>query len=233
MAGARVNVESGEGWAVLRLHSPDGLNRLGAETLESLRKEVEGVLAGKCRCIGILGEGPSFAVGADLDELKRLTPEPARVLSDAANGVIRILEGCAVPVVAGIDGFCLGGGLDLALGADWRIASAASVFSHPGADLGIITGFGGTQRLARLIGPSRARSWLFSAGRIGAREAYQAGFLQEICEPGEFTAVFQTRVKTFAELSPAWVRAAKQGLSMEGGGRRGWSLAGRLSGPGS
>ena len=143
MADTRVDIYRTGDCAVITLSSPDGFNRLGTQVLESLRSEVERALEGNCRCLGITGKGKSFAVGADLRELSALSPEPARALSDLANGVIRLLENSGVPVVAGIDGFCLGGGLDLALGADWRLASSTSVFGHPGADLGIITGFGG------------------------------------------------------------------------------------------
>jgi len=209
-----------EKWAVLRLSSPDGLSRLGAGTLKSLRTEVERVLSGDCRCLGILGEGRSFAVGADLNEMARLTPLSAGVLSGLATGIIRLLERSPIPVVVGINGFCLGGGLDLALGADWRLASSSSVFGHPGGDLGIITGFGGTQRLPRLVGSRRARQWLLTAARVGAAEAYQAGFLQELCPPGEFDAAFEKRVKAFAALPPQWVGKMKADLRNYGEARQ-------------
>ena len=124
-------------------------------------------------------------------------------------------------VVAGIDGFCLGGGLDLSLAADWRIASSSSVFGHPGADLGIITGFGGTQRLGRLVGARRSYLWVSTASRIGAREAYDAGFLQEVCHPDEFRAAFEKRVQTFAGMSPGWVRGVKSRFRHQGDGWRG------------
>jgi len=229
MAAARVKSARGEGWAVVRLSSPDGLIRLGAATLRSLKGEVEGILSGDSRCLGILGEGRSFAVGADLGEMALLSPRSAGALSDLANGVIRLLENCTIPVVAGIDGVCLGGGLDLALGADWRIASSSSVFGHPGADLGIITGFGGTQRLPRLAGQCRARGWVFSAARFGAPEAYASGLVQELCTRDEFPAAFEKRVKTFAGMPQKWLREWKAALRNPGG--KG-SLRFPISGPG-
>lgn len=212
MAGTRVRTIRGEEWAVLHLSSRDGLSRLGAGTLESLRVEVERVLTSGCRCLGLSGEGKSFAVGSDLNEMARVTPPSARVLSGLANGLIRILERSPIPVVVGINGFCLGGGLDLALGADWRLASSSSVFGHPGADLGIITGFGGTQRLSRLVGPRRTRGWVFSSARVGAQEAYEAGLIQEICSPAQFPAAFEKRVKFFAGLPSDWIREVKRSL---------------------
>jgi enoyl-CoA hydratase/carnithine racemase len=190
--------------------------------LESLYGEIREVLSeGGCRCLGITGEGRSFAVGADLEEVSRLTPPSAKTLSDLANGTFRLLEGADFAVVAGVDGFCLGGGLDLALAADWRMASSSSVFGHTGADLGIITGFGGTQRLGRLVGERRSFMWISTASRLGAREAYCAGFLQEVCSPERFRDAFENRVKTFSRLSVEWVRAVKSGFRNFGDGPKG------------
>ncbi len=210
MPVTNVTRQTGEGWSLLKLSSPDGLNKLGSETLESLYGELVTILSGgDCRCLAIVGEGRSFAVGADLREVGQLTPESARSFSDLGNRVFRLIESSEAVVVAGIDGFCLGGGLDLALAADWRMATSSSLFGHPGADLGIITGFGGTQKLGRLVGQQRSLMWIFTASRIQAREAYNAGFLQEICPPDRFSAAVERRVKTFSELSHEWVRTVK------------------------
>jgi len=132
-------------------------------------------------------------------------------------------------VVAGIDGFCLGGGLDLALAADWRIATSRSVFGHPGADLGLITGFGGTQRLPRLVGSRKAGKWLYTAERINTSDAYAAGLIQEISTESEFKENLMNRIRTFAGLSPEWVRGVKGQFRYfsdgcpESGGSRAWA----------
>jgi enoyl-CoA hydratase len=219
-----VATEKGDGWALLTLSSPAGLNKLGSDTLIPMLKEVRKNLSDGCQCLGITGEGNSFAVGADLKEIGDLTPPTAREFSDLGNSIFRLLENSATMVVAGIDGFCLGGGLDLALAADWRIGTSRSVFGHPGADLGLITGFGGTQRLARLIGASRAVNWLYTAKRVGAAEAYAAGLLQEISSEGDFREVLMKRIRTFAGLSPEWVRDVKRGFRYHSGG---WLESGR------
>jgi len=190
--------------------SPGGLNKLGTDTLIPLLAEIRTNLSDGCRCLGITGVGDSFAVGADLKEIYSLTPATAREFSDLGNSIFRLLENSEALVVAGINGFCLGGGLDLALAADWRVATSRSVFGHPGADLGLITGFGGTQRLPRLIGARRAATWLFTAEKIGAAEAYAAGLLQEISSEGEFQNVLMKRIRAFADLSPEWIRDVKQ-----------------------
>ena len=163
-------------------------------------------------------------MGADLREIGSLTPAKARKFSDLGNTLFRILEDADTMVLAGIDGFCLGGGLDLALSADWRLATARSVFGHPGGDLGLITGFGGTQRLPRLIGPGRARKWLYTAEKISACDAYAAGLLQEICAEDEFEDRLIKRLHTFADCSPGWIRSLKSSFRY---GSVGWPENGR------
>jgi len=194
-----LTVDRGDGWAVLRLSTPDGLNRLGTDTLKNLLREIKGLISRPgLRCLALTGDGGSFAAGADLREILRLDSASARAFSDLGNSIFRCLENSGAVVVAGIDGFCLGGGLDLALCADWRLATRRSVFGHPGADLGLITGFGGTQRLPRLIGMKRAVSLLMSAERISADQAYGCGLVQEVCEPDEFESKMKDTVQRFA-----------------------------------
>ena len=207
-----VTTQKGDGWALIELSSSAGLNKLGTDTLVPLLAEIRINLSNGCRCLGITGVGESFAVGADLREIGGLTPATARKFSDLGNSIFRLLENADTMVVAGIDGFCLGGGLDLALAADWRLATSRSVFGHPGADLGLITGFGGTQRLPRLIGAKRAAYLLYTAQRISAEDAYDSGLLQEVCAEGEFRDTLKERIRTFAALSPEWVREIKQGF---------------------
>ena len=207
-----MTTQKGDGWALIELSSSAGLNKLGTDTLVPLLAEIRVNLSNGCRCLGITGIGESFAVGADLREIGGLTPATALEFSDLGNSIFRLLENADTMVVAGIDGFCLGGGLDLALAADWRLATSRSVFGHPGADLGLITGFGGTQRLPRLIGAKRAAHLLYTAQRISASDAYDSGLLQEVCAEGEFRDTLKERIRTFAALSPEWVREIKQGF---------------------
>ncbi|UCF31278.1 MAG: enoyl-CoA hydratase/isomerase family protein [bacterium] len=199
MSHTTVTTEKGTGWTIVRLSSRRGLNKLGTELLEVLRQEVLGALArADMRCLALVGEGGSFAVGADLREILKLCPDTAREFSDLGNSIFRALERSEVFVVAGIDGFCLGGGLDLALAVDWRLGTVRSVFGHPGADLGLITGFGGTQRLSRLIGAKSALSWFLTADRMSGQEAYRCGFLQELCPTEDFQSRFSETVERFA-----------------------------------
>ncbi|MDF1535743.1 MAG: enoyl-CoA hydratase/isomerase family protein [bacterium] len=213
MPTTKVTTESGDGWAILTLSSPAGLNKLGSDTLAPLLEQVTDALDSGARCLGITGEGGSFAVGADLKEIGTLTPLTARAFSDQGNRIFRLLEGADAAVVAGIDGFCLGGGLDLALAADWRVAADRSLFGHPGADLGLITGFGGTQRLPRLIGQRAAARCLYTSRRLDSDEAYRLGLVQEVCTREKFQERFRQRVAAFADLEPGLFRELKRYLS--------------------
>jgi enoyl-CoA hydratase len=221
LPSTRVITERGDGWALINLASSAGLNKLGSGTLVPLLEEVRAAFEEGCRCLGIAGKGGSFAVGADLREIADLTPATARRFSDQGNDIFRLMENTDTMVVGGIDGFCLGGGLDLALAADWRIATTRSVFGHPGADLGLITGFGGTQRLPRLIGPKRAAKWFYTAARISAYDAYEAGLIQEVIPDHVFDQAFRERVRTFAARSPEWIKDMKYRFRHAGDGNTG------------
>jgi len=206
----RLSLQRGPGWAIVRLSTGDGLNKLGSTILEELTAVVEECVDDPAlSCLAIKGEGGSFAVGADLREVLSLTSLSARTFSDLGNRLFRVLERTDAAIVACIDGFCLGGGLDLALAADWRIATERSMIGHPGADLGLITGFGGTQRLARLIGPRKTLEMLMSGRRVTASEAYQAGLVQEICSLEDFEEKVMSRVEQFRKMSREIIGAVK------------------------
>jgi enoyl-CoA hydratase/carnithine racemase len=128
----------------------------------------------------ITGTEQSFASGAEIGELAELLPAHAFEFSRTGQRVFRAIENCAKRVVAAILGYCMGGGLDLALACHARIAAPDAVFAHPGGALGILTGWGGTQRLPRLIGRSRAMELLASGGRITAREALDWGLITQL-----------------------------------------------------
>lgn len=133
----------------------------------------------------ITGTDRVFAAGAEIAEVARLTPTSALEFSQRGQEVLGRIASIAKPVVAGIRGYCIGGGLDLALACRARIAAADAVFAHPGVTLGIITGWGGTQRLPRLIGRGRALELLVTGGRIRANEALAWGLVSKVSAEGE------------------------------------------------
>ena len=129
------------------------------------------------------GTGDVFAAGADIRELAQLTEEGAEEFAARGQRLLRKIADARQLTVAAVNGYCMGGGLDLALSCDVRCAAPAAVFAHPGARLGIITGWGGTQRLPRLIGTARALEMFCTARRVEAREAYDIGLVSQIGEP--------------------------------------------------
>ncbi len=166
---------------VLTLGSYDGFPRLERRILAKIEEQIAQLseqreLAGAV----ITGTERAFAVGAEISELASLTPALAFEFSRYGQSVMRVVANSPKPVVAAIRGYCMGGGLDLALACHTRIASSDAVFAHSGGSLGIITGWGGTQRLPRLIGRSRALELLVTGRRLDAEEAFACGLVQTI-----------------------------------------------------
>jgi enoyl-CoA hydratase len=171
---------------LLRLESDDGFPRLEMAVLGALEREVVRLaeapeLAGAV----ITGSERAFAAGAEIAEVARLTPRLALAFARRGQQVLGRIASSAKPVVAAIRGYCIGGGLDLALACRARIAAADAVFAHPGVRLGIITGWGGTQRLPRLIGRGPALEMLITGSRIGSRVASAWGLVSKVSADGE------------------------------------------------
>jgi enoyl-CoA hydratase len=166
---------------LLILESDDGFPRLERRILAEIEAQVA-KLAGTHELAGavITGTERAFAVGAEISELANLTPASAFEFARYGQSVMQTVANSPKPIVAAIRGYCMGGGLDLALACHERIASGDAVFAHPGGSLGIITGWGGTQRLPRLIGRTRALEMLVTGRRLDAQEALACGLVQKI-----------------------------------------------------
>ena len=164
---------------VLRLCSENGTNRLTRHCVLALTDEIER-LAESPRPLIIAGNDKFFSVGADLNEVASLTAPEALVFAHMGQALMNAIDGFPSPVCAVIDGYCMGGGLDLVLATHYRIASSHAMFGHRGAALGLITGWGGTQRLPRLIGKGRALQMFLAAEKIDAAQALQMGLLNQI-----------------------------------------------------
>jgi enoyl-CoA hydratase len=168
-----VRFETRDSVLLITLDSPDQFPRLTRAVLRELlaRFESMGSNAG-CSAVVITGTESSFAAGADLAEVSALTPVDALEFSALGQSVMRAVETFRKPVIAAIRGYCLGGGFDLAMACHIRLAGEDASFGHPGGSLGIITGWGGTSRLPRIVGASRARE-ILTAGRVlTAAEAF-------------------------------------------------------------
>lgn len=170
-------------WTTLVLDDPERGNRLSRRRLAELRQELT-ALDGEdeLRALIITGSGGFFSVGADLREIAELREENAPAFSREGQDLLTELSRVAPVTIAAIDGFCLGGGLDLAMSCTLRYASPRSSFQHPGSRRGIITGWGGTQRLPRLIGQDAALRMLILGESIGAAEAERIGLVTGVVD---------------------------------------------------
>ena len=177
-------IEIHDSTAVVRLNRPSQRNSLSVSTLHELSDTLSALLVRPdIQAIIMTGTGDVFASGADISELVQLNPTAALEFSRLGQQTFQRIAGATQVTIAAIDGYCMGGGLDLALACDIRVASTDAVLSHPGAKRGIITGWGGTQRLPRLIGKQRALNLFLTARLISSEEALQIGLISRICDP--------------------------------------------------
>jgi len=170
--------------SIVRFSRPSQRNTLSTETLNALDATLDQLKTSQSvRAVIFTGTADAFASGADISELTRLDPSQAHEFSRRGQQLTGAIANLPQMTIAAINGFCMGGGLDFALACDIRIASRSAVFAHPGSKLGIITGWGGTQRLPRLIGKSKAIELFSTARRFSSNEALKAGLITEIADP--------------------------------------------------
>jgi enoyl-CoA hydratase len=170
--------------AVIRLDRPAERNPLSTETLDELERAFTRLSSRTdLQALVFTGSRDVFASGANIRELCELTPDAARRFSERGQRLFQSIADAPLLTVAAVNGFCMGGGLDLALSCDMRVASPSAVFGHPGARLGIITGWGGTQRLPRVVGAARAFEMFLTARRVSAAEALEMGLVRHIFDP--------------------------------------------------
>lgn len=172
--------------AVLQLVSLDGANKLGINRITALHRVVEELRAeaesGSLKGLVITGNEKFFSAGADLNEISRLTAAQAFEFSRQGQELMLAIDRFPVPVIAAVRGYCMGGGMDLALACDCRIAAPNAIFGHRGASLGVMTGWGGTQRLPRLIGKARAMQMFLLAEMVKEEEALRIGLVDVIVD---------------------------------------------------
>jgi enoyl-CoA hydratase len=195
------------GVLVVLIKRPATLNALSRATLEELRGVV--VDANADASIGAIvlsgadtGKKPSFAAGADIGELAQLGMLDARAHAALGQAVLQTIEDSKTPVIAAINGFALGGGLELAMACHIRYASNDAKLGQPEINLGIIPGFAGTQRLPRLVGPGRALEILLTGDPIGADEALRIGLVNKVVEPAQLLPAALDLAKKIASKAP-------------------------------
>ncbi|MBE3073827.1 MAG: enoyl-CoA hydratase/isomerase family protein [Actinobacteria bacterium] len=205
--------------ATLRVNRPDKLNALNDATIAELGQAIDRIRVDDS--IGGLllsGTGRAFVAGADISELSSQTPVLAKARSRAGQDVFRRIETCPKPVIAVVNGFALGGGCELAMACHIRLASDAAKFGQPESKLGILPGFGGSQRLARLVGKGRAMQLLMTGEMIDAAEAYRIGLVNKVFPAAELMDGAREMMKTILANGPLAValciEAIDRGLEM-------------------
>lgn len=234
MNGPVLLVERRDRTAVLTLNRPRKRNALSAELLDALTAELEGLASDDAVSGIVLTGGPScFSAGADLNEAVDITTVTAfRTFAERAARLNRVIEEHPKAVLAAVSGPCLTGGLELALACDYRLSSPDATYGITSARIGSVAGFGGTQRLPRLIGPSRAKEMLFTARIVSADEAASLGLVDRVVPQGEVLDAALALVADIARVGPLSVSLMKRAVNtgLETDLRSGLELEQALSG---
>lgn len=198
------------GYGIITLNRPDKLNALNTQLLYELSECLHQVQDDdEIRCLIITGSGAkAFAAGADIAELHEQTAETGAEFARRGQGIFREIEHLGKPVIAAINGFALGGGCELALACHIRYCSTNAKFGQPEVNLGIIPGYGGTQRLTRLVGSAKAAELILTGNIIGSQEAAAIGLVNSVHESEELLAVAEKSAVAIASKAPIAVRAA-------------------------
>ena len=202
----------------LTVNRPDVLNALNAQVLIELELAFAAIAtevadSGAVRCVILTGAGDkAFAAGADIAAMAAMGPAEARRFSDLGRRLADRVEGLPVPVIAAVNGFALGGGLELALLCDFMLASSNAKLGQPEVNVGVLPGFGGTQRLARRIGVGPARQLLYTGELIGAEEARALGLVNEVTAPPDLLPRARAVAGRIATRAPLAVAAVKRAI---------------------
>lgn len=200
--------------ATITINRPKALNALNSQVLEELGATLDAVDLDTVRCLILTGAGDkSFVAGADIGEMSTLTKAEGEAFGKKGNDVFRKLETFPIPVIAAINGFALGGGCEISMSCDIRICSENAVFGQPEAGLGITPGFGGTQRLARLVSPGMAKQLIYSARNIKADEAYRIGLVNAVYPAEELIPQAEKLAAAIAMNAPIAVRNCKKAIN--------------------
>ncbi|MBV7276175.1 short-chain-enoyl-CoA hydratase [Clostridiaceae bacterium UIB06] len=199
---------------IVTLNRPKALNALNSETLRELDSAFDALHADKeILAVIITGEGKAFVAGADISEMKDLNTIEGREFGILGNKVFRKLENMGKPIIAAINGFALGGGCELSMACDIRIASAKAKFGQPESGLGITPGFGGTQRLPRLVGEGMAKELIFTGKIVDAKEALRIGLVNRVVEPEQLMDEVKALANTIAAQAPIAVKLCKTAIN--------------------
>ena len=199
---------------VIKINNPEALNALNTAILKELDAaftevaEDNGILA-----VVLTGEGRAFVAGADISEMKSKNAIEGEIFGKLGASVFRKIELLPKPVIAAVNGFALGGGCELAMSCDIRLASAKAKFGQPEVGLGITPGFSGTQRMPRLIGMGKAKELIYTADIIDAAEAYRIGLVNHVYEPEALMEEAMKMAEKIASKAPIAVKNSKEAIN--------------------
>ena len=201
--------------AIATVNRPKALNALNSEVLNDLNTLLDEIAADpEIRVLVLTGSGEkAFVAGADIGEMSTLTKAEGEAFGKKGNDVFRKLETLPIPAIAAVNGYALGGGCELAMACDIRLCSDTAVFGQPETGLGITPGFGGTQRLAQLVGPGMAKQLIYSARNIKADEALRIGLCNAVYPAEELMPAAEKLAETIAKNAPIAVRACKKAIN--------------------
>ena len=209
-----VNYEVQDAVGIVTINRPKALNALNEQVITELKETFEAVDLDTVRCLILTGAGEkSFVAGADIGTMSKMTKEEGEAWGKFGNDAFRFIETFPLPVIAAINGYALGGGCELSLSCDIRICSENAVFGQPEVGLGITPGFGGTQRLARVVSPGIAKELIYSANNIKADEAYRIGLVNHVYPLADLMAEAMKLAKKIAKNAPIAVRNCKKAIN--------------------
>ena len=199
---------------VITINRPKALNALNSQVLDELNETLDAVDLDATRALILTGAGEkSFVAGADIVEMSTLTKAEGEAFGKKGNDVFRKIETFPIPVIAAVNGFALGGGCEISMSCDIRICSENAVFGQPEVGLGITPGFGGTQRLARLVGAGMAKQMIYTARNIKADEAYRIGLVNAVYPLEELLDAAKKLAQGIAKQAPIAVRNCKKAIN--------------------
>ena len=209
-----IKYEVSEGIGYVTINRPKALNALNMDVLTDLYAAFTEIEADETvKAVIVTGEGKAFVAGADIAQMSQLNALEGREMMIMGHKVMNLIEAVEKPVIAAVNGFALGGGCELAMACDIRIASEKAKFAQPEVGLGIIPGFGGTQRLARLVGKGMAKYMIMTAEMISAAEAYRIGLVEKVAAPEELMDEAVKVAKTIASKAPIAIATAKSAIN--------------------
>ena len=206
--------EKQENIGILTINRPEALNALNSTVIGDLEQAITEVEKdAELGALIITGEGRSFVAGADIGEMVNYTADDAKRFSHHGNNTMMHITRFPSPVIAAVNGFALGGGCELSMSCDIRLCADTAVFGQPEAGLGITPGFGGTQRLARLVGMGMAKQLIYTAKNIKADEALRIGLVNAVYPLEELMPAAEKMAETIAKNAPIAVRACKKAIN--------------------